>query len=42
MLTCININLAESDRGTGITTGLPLVVKSHEYKFGEELPATER
>lgn len=26
----------------GITTGLPLVVKSHEYKFGKEHPETER
>lgn len=42
MLTCININLAESHRGTGITTGLPLVVKSHEYKFWKEHPETQR
>lgn len=42
MLTCININLAESQGGTGITTGLPLVVKSHEYKFGKEHPETQK
>lgn len=42
MLTCININLAESDSGTGITMGLPLVVKSHEYKFQKELSETRR
>lgn len=42
MLTRININLAESHRGTGITTGLPLVVKSHEYKFRKEHPETQR
>lgn len=40
MLTCININLAESDSGTGITMGLPLVVKAHEYKFQIELSET--
>lgn len=42
MLTCININLAESDSGTGITMGLPLVVKAHEYKFQIELSETGR
>lgn len=40
MLTRININLAESHRGTGM--GLPLVVKSHEYKFRKEHPETQR
>lgn len=33
MLTRININLAESDSGIGITMGLLLVIKAHEYKF---------
>ena len=33
MLTHININLAERDCGAGITMGLALLVKAHEYKF---------
>lgn len=42
MLTCININLAESDSGMGITMGLLLVVKAHEYKFLIELSEARR
>lgn len=42
MLTCININLTESDSGTRITMGLPLVVKAHEYKFLIELSEARR
>lgn len=42
MLTCININLAESDSGAAITMGLPLVVKAYEYKFEIELSEAKR
>lgn len=37
MLTHININLAEKDCSTGLTMGLPLVVKAHEYKCQEHI-----
>ena len=33
MLAHININLAEKDCSAGITMGLALLVKTHEYKF---------
>lgn len=42
MLTRININLAQSNSGTGITTGLPLVAKAREYKFQIELSEARR
>lgn len=42
MLACININLAESDSGGSVTTGLPFAAKAHEYISVKELWEAKR